>query len=343
MRILYVDLQYDYGDPARGPNVIGDAGFREPLVQLGHEVIAFYYDDDLTGSPALQERLLVRAREVKPDLIVFCLFRDQFKLETLQALQSIAPTLNWFGDDTWRFDSFSKVFAAGFTYIVTTDKFSEPKYRELGHRRVIVSQWAAIDRHSKPTFSGEYEFDVSFVGQHHPYRAWVIDQMRASGIKVEAFGRGWENGPVSNERMNAIFRHSKINLNIGNSNSLEVPYLFSHPKALALALKSRKDRSQIKARNFEIPFFGGFQLTDYVPGIEDSFRIGEEITCYRTADEAAMQAKYYLADDRHREEIRAAGEKRAATEGYTDRWRKILQSLEPTRGATAKPSRDAIP
>ena len=37
---------------------------------------------------------------------------------------------------------------------------------------------------------------------------------------------------------------------------------------------------QIKGRNFEIPGCGGFLLTDYVPGLERYFQIGEEIVCY---------------------------------------------------------------
>lgn len=327
MKILLVDLQYDYGDAKRGVNTIGEFGFHQALLALGHKVETFYYDDDLGGSPELQARLLRRAEEVRPELIVFCLFRDQFKRETLLKLRDIAPTLNWFGDDTWRFESFSAKYADVFTHIVTTDKFSVSAYRTLGAKSVITSQWAAIDRHEKPRFAGEYQFDVSFVGQFHPYRAWVTGELAKRGLKVACFGHGWPGGSLSSEKMNSLFRHSRINLNIGNSTSLDLGYLTSHWKAIPLALKSRKTRSQIKARNFEIPFFGGFQLTDYVPGIEDYFDIGRELVCYRDIDDAELQIRYFLENESAREAIRLAGEKRASNEGYTERWRKILNQV----------------
>lgn len=337
MRILYVDLEFDYGDASRGPNIIGRDGFQKAMHSLGHEVIPFYYDHDLQGSSALQTRLIDKAKEHKPELIVFCLFRDQFKVETLRELGKIAPTLNWFGDDTWRFDSFSSVFAPAFDFVVTTDKFSLPRYHKLGVKNVIVSQWAAIDTHARSSFEGRYHHDVSFVGQHHPYRAWIVNELKKRGLRVEGFGRGWASGPLNSERMNHLFRHSKINLNIGNSTSLDIGYLVSHPKAALLALRSRKNRSQIKARNFEIPFFGGFQLTDYVPGIEDYFEIGREIACYRDIDDAELQIRYFLDREDERERIRVAGANRAANDGYSERWRKVLSTVAETTGPRRRP------
>jgi spore maturation protein CgeB len=331
VKILFVDIQYDYGDPKRGINTIGEYGFRRAMVSLGHEVIPFYYDDDLGGSDELQKRLLAKAADVRPDLITFCLFRNQFRPETLDALKKIAPTLNWFGDDTWRFESFTSRYAPHFTYNVTTDKFSVPKYHAIGVKNVIVSQWAAIDLHARPKFDGQYLYDVSFVGQFHPYRAWIINTLRNAGVAVEAFGLGWPNGPLSSEKMNHLFRHTKVNLNIGNSTSWNPHYLVSHWKALPLALKSRKTRSQIKARNFEIPYFGGFQVSDDVPGLEDWFEIIKEIVTYKTPDEAVEKVLYYLKNDRDREIIRLAGETRAQDDGYSARWKQILEYVERDR------------
>lgn len=328
MKVMLVDIQYDYGDPKRGINTIGEYGFRRAIESLGHEVVPFYYDDDLAGSDALQVRVFEAAKAIHPELIVFCLFRDQFKPATIEKLSKIAPTLNWFGDDTWRFDNFSSVYAPHFDYVVTTDKFSVQRYRDLGVSNVIVSQWAAIDLHKRAEFSGRYEYDASFIGQFHPYRAWIINSLKKSGLKVEAFGLGWPNGPISSEKMNYTFRHSKVNLNIGNSTSLKIPYLLSHWKALPLAIKSRKNRSQIKARNFEIPYFGGFQLSDDVPGLDDWFADGKEIVTYKTVADAISKTRYYLEDDLARESIRAAGQARAQNDGYTERWRQVLAEVK---------------
>jgi spore maturation protein CgeB len=48
--------------------------------------------------------------------------------------------------------------------------------------------------------------------------------------------------------------------------------------------RSQKNAPQIKARNFEIPFFYGFQLTDYVSSIEDYFNIADVVEWSRVLD-----------------------------------------------------------
>ena len=331
MKILLVDLEYDYGVQARGRNIIGQDGFENSFVKLGHEVVVFYYDSFLKNKKLLQTELVKYADIVKPDLIFFCLFRDQFEHKTLQTLSSKYTTINWFGDDQWRFDSFTKYYANDFTWCVTTDVYSIEKYKALGQSNVIYSQWAAINSHKVDGESGKdsYKNEVSFVGGYHPYRAWFISKLENYGISVKAYGHGWPNGPLSHEAMNQLFKESKININLSNSTSFDICYLFSSLKAFLLAIKSRKVNSQIKARNFEIPFFGGFQLTDYVPNLESYFDIGSEVVCYSSVKDAALQIKYYLKNDSLRENIKLAGHKRAVAEhGYYNRIKVILESIK---------------
>lgn len=327
MKILYVDLEYDYGIKARGQNVIGHDGFKHSFEILGHTVIMFYYDEYLNNTLSLQNALISFADKIQPDLIFFCLFRDQFDIETLDYLKTRYKTINWFGDDTWRFDSFTSKYAKHFTYCITTDKFSIFKYKQLGQNNVLYSQWAAINTHKIPTFD-EYKYDVTFVGGFHPYRKWFIETLKKRGLNVEAFGNGWDNGPLSADEMNELFISSKINLNIGNSNSFDVRYLLSHWKSIPLLFRSQKNAAQIKARNFEIPYFGGFQLTDYVPTIEDYFDIGQEIVCYRDVDEAELLIRYYLENEDERERIKNAAHCKALKEhGYINRLKEVLEQI----------------
>lgn len=327
MKILYVDLLYDYGIKERGINIIGQDGFKSSFEKLGYTVECFYYDDYLIKIDLLQDDLKKMADQIKPDLIFFCLFQDQFKIDTLDYLKSKYTTINWFGDDTWRFDNFTYKYANYFTYCITTDKFSVPKYKNIGQNNVIYSQWAAINSHSILEFT-EYKYDVTFVGSFHPYRKWFVDTLKKRGIKIEAFGNGWENGPLSADNMNKLFITSKINLNIGNSNSFDIRYLLSYWKAIPLLFRSKKNASQIKARNFEIPYFSGFQLTDYVPTIEDYFHLGKELICYTSVDEAEFLIKYYLENNEEREYIKKLGHEKAILEhGYLNRFRKIMEQI----------------
>ena len=329
MKIIIVDLEYDYGQITRGKNNIGQLGFKASFENLGHEVFPFYYDAFIEGQSAkLQTELIAYAEKVNPDLIFFCLFRDQFSFETLDVLKSKYITLNWFGDDTWRFDNFTKDYALHFGFCVTTDKFSIPKYKALGVENVIHAQWAAIDdkREIKPL---PYKYDISFVGGFNLYRSWFIKELEKAGLKVHCFGHGWKNGALSNDEMINTFTTSKINLNLSDSASFDLRYLLSNIKSLPHTLHTKKHASQIKARNFEINYYAGFQLADYVPGLEDYYIIGKEICCYSTLEDAITQCRYYLENDQIREEIRDQGMKKARSNyTYQSQIKNLLDQLK---------------
>jgi spore maturation protein CgeB len=328
MKILYVDLKYDYGVKSRGINHIGQDGFLKSFKKLGYETLEFYYDDYLNNISVLQEKIKSFSDESNPDFIFFSLFTNQFKIKTLDYLRSKYTTINWFGDDQWRFDDFSSMYAKHFTYCITTDKYSIQKYKNIGQKNVIYSQWAATGVHQPLEFS-DYKYDVTFVGGFHPYRKWFIDVLIKNDINVQVFGHGWKNGAVSVEEMNKLFCSSKINLNISNSISFDSRYLLSGIKPLINGFRSQKNASQIKARNFEIPFFYGFQLTDYVSSIEDYFNIGKELICYKDVDEATMLIKFYLENKVERELIKDAGCKRAIQEhGYINRLKNIMDTIQ---------------
>lgn len=330
MKILFVDLEFDYGVKARGINTIGHLGFYQSLVKLGHDVIPFYYDSYLDSRlDQLQVDLINKAEEVKPDVIFFILFRDQFTKATLDTLKKKYKTINWFGDDTWRFDNFTSEFAPHFTYCVTTDKYSVPKYHAIGVKNVIRAQWAAIDDNLQTMEALPYEHEVTFVGGHNRYRAWFVNQLKKNGVNVECFGHGWPNGSLSNSDMIKLFRTSKINLNLSNSTSFDLRYLLSHPKNFAHTIYSKKAASQIKARNFEINYYCGFQLADYVPGLEDYYEIGRDVACYGNSEEAALLVKYYLANSIEREEIRERGMRKARQHySYTAQLKKVMESIK---------------
>lgn len=330
MKILFVDLQYEYGMQDRGRNCIGES-FMKSITALGHSVEAFYYDDYLSPEKhsELQKALLTKATQIKPDLIYFILFENQFDTETIEQLSKGAITVNWFGDDQWRFESFTRKYAPFFTWCITTDPFALQKYKNIGINNVFLSQWAAIDTVVDEEKEIEFEYDVSFVGSSHSIRRWMVDELMKRGIKVNTFGYGWKEGPVSPDRMHQIFKRSKINLNLGNSIVYDIRYLTHNLKNPIVALKDKKNVAQVKARNFEIPYHGGFQLTDFVPKLDLYFDIGKEISCFSNVDEAAQLIKYYLFNTHERESVRAAGMLRARAEhGYAARQKKFFEHIQ---------------
>lgn len=330
MKILYVDLKYDYGIKSRGLSPIGQKGFSDVFKNLGHEVICFCFDDYFKRLPQLQEDLLKFADEQRPDLIYFMLYTDQFFPETLLQLKKKYKTISWFGDDQFRFENFTYKYAPLFTYCVTTDLFAVSKYKRIGVKNVILSQWAALNIEIPNGENISYKYDISFVGGAGTARKWYIDKFAKAGLKVAAFGYHWPNGAVSLETMVDIFRTSRINLNLSNSVNLDLRYLLNGPTNILRALKpGAKNTSQMKARSFEIPYYGGFQLTGYLPGLEDYFEIGKEIACYTDIDEAIKLARYYLENEELRENIKRKGIDRARRmHTYLHRHQEIFAKLK---------------
>lgn len=329
MHILYVDLQYEYGMKHRGPNVIGDRGFKRVFERLGHQVSTFYYDEYLNDSQKLQTELLNRAEQIKPDLIYFILFADQFQFETLDKLRQNAITVNWFGDDQWRFDSFTKRYAPHFSWSVTTDSFALEKYKKAGLKNVHLSQWAAVDDDIIIPTKIDYQYDVSFVGASQSFRRWFVAELKSRGIKIEAFGFNWPNGTLTHDKMIETFQRSKINLNLSNSVSFDLRYLKHNLKNPIVAWRSPKTSSQIKARNFEIPYYGGFQLTEYVPGLDLYLNIGKEVACYKDVDEAELLIRHYLENDKLREDQKTLSVQKArSSHTYFHRHKEFFEKLK---------------
>lgn len=327
-KILTVLMQWDHGHKERG--LSGDVKFfHANFEKLASNVVPFWYDEYFSDLPRLQTELLRRAEAVDPDLIFFLPYTDQVATDTLDALKAKWKTCAWFGDDTWRFESYTAKMAPHYSYPVTTDPFSVRKYRDIGISPV-VSQWGAQLNGDKPGIipPEKYDYDISFVGGHNKFRAWLVGRLRKLGLAVNTFGPGWPEGKVSFEQMEEIFRKSRINLNLSNSINQDIRFVLSNWRNLASYLRSPKRTEQIKARNFEIPLAGGFQLTNYAIGLEKYLRIGEEVAVFTTPEDCASQIAYYLEHEAERTQVLLAGHARAMREHtYLRRLEGVLREI----------------
>src|SRR5580692_11718779 len=139
MDILYIAMRHEYGDPSRGLS-FEENNFRSSLEGMGHRLSAF----DLVergkrdGVTRMRSDLIELAGETRPELAFFALFTDQLDPRTIEAVGQVGgcPTVNWFADDHWRFESFTRHLAPFFDVAATTDPDSLPKYRLLADTRV---------------------------------------------------------------------------------------------------------------------------------------------------------------------------------------------------------------
>jgi spore maturation protein CgeB len=311
-------MEFDYGFRERGKS-FEESAFYETFKAMGHTIIRFDYMEliKVHGKYKMNQLLRDTVDRDKPDLLFCVLFKDEIDKNVITAItkETATKTLSWFCDDQWRFDAFTRFWAPSFTWSTTTDIFSIPKYKSIGYKNVILTQWGANHYIFKKN-NVLKKYDVTFIGQPYGDRAKIIDKLQKHGINIQNWGTGAKNGRLTYDEVINVFNESKINLNFSSS--------FRH----LLMFWQNKRRDQIKARNFEIPATGSFQLASYVAGIEEYFIPEKEIVCYKNFNELEDKIRYYIMNESERENIAKAGYDRFLREHtYEIRFKKIFDRI----------------
>ena len=320
MKILYAGMKYDYGDPNRGLS-FEHCNFYDTLQNMDLEILTFDCMSILkeVGKKEMNRRLLDMTVAEQPDLLFTILMRDEFDKKTIKRIsdETKTVTFNWFCDDHWRYDNFSRFWAPMFNWVSTTDSDSLEKYERDGYQNVIKTQWG-VNPFLYQKKNLEMKYDVTFVGQVHSNRKKLMSDLKKKGIEVQCFGADWPNGRVSQDEMINIFNQSKINLNLSNS-STNKWYRFW-----------KKDRDQIKGRNFEVPGTGGFLLTGIADNLDQYFELEKEVAIYNDEDDLAEKISYYLDHEPERSAISEAGYQRCFKDhSYALRFETIFKTIFP--------------
>jgi len=123
---------------------------------------------------------------------------------------------------------------------------------------------------------------LTFVGQagrYHPYRCWVLDQVKAAGLPLEIL-----HGSLAQTA--DLYADSQITLNVSLNGDLNL-------------------------RVFESLAAGGFLLTDELPadsGLPQLFEAGKHLATWRTPEELIEKIRYYRAHPGEAQRIRTAGQ-----------------------------------
>jgi len=357
MKILYAAKKYNYGSLVREFSY-AHFNFYNTLSKMNNrenEVIYFPFDEIIKkkSKEEINKELLRTVYREKPDLAFFVtnlVDSTLFKRETIKKISQSGKTitLNWFSDDHWQFEKFSKYWAPYFNWVTTTDHQAVKKYYKIGYKNVIETQYAFNHYlfNSSSVENNKKKYDITFVGAVYGNRKKIIEKLKKNGINVNCWGQGSANGRVSQQRMFKIFSQSKINLNFSKCSG-------SFWKDLALIFFSRKyDRTLninnpkrwtdnfksmnssikkrvIKGRIFEILGGGGFLLSEYADNLENYYQIDKEIVCYKNFNELVDKIKYYLKNDKERETIREMGFKRTLEEHtYEKRFSDIFKTIK---------------
>ncbi len=349
MKVLFCGLKNEYGKPSAGPS-FEYQNFYDVLCRMEGVEARFFGMDEVmaqAGRDKMNEMLTQEVIEWQPDLLFCFLFTEELKKETIKYItdKTSTKTFNWFADDHWRFEIFSKYWAPLFTAIGTTDSQAVEKYKELGIKNVIHTQWGVNTKLFFPKPSSE-NYEITFVGINYSKRQEYIKYLQDSGLPVQAFGTGWLAGRIPKEKTAEIWSNSKINLNFTESYAygskfllksfvrlfvkkelgrykFDVHHFFANFKS-ALSMRSR----QIKSRTFEIPACGGFLITGDADNLGDYFINGKEIVIFKDKKELAEKCKFYLAHPEERKKITEAGYQKVLTDHtYEQRFKQIFKTM----------------
>ena len=166
-----------------------------------------------------------------------------------------------------------------------------------------------------------YSANISFLGAFYENRGQLVSALAGEpGLMV--WGPGWKQWPTSKRsgllrsfKGEAVFplETSKVyNASLVNLNA-------HHPQTRIAGLN---------CRSFEILAAGGFELTDYVSGMEELLDPDREVAVYRSPEEAVELTRYYLKEPERRRRIAEAGRRRVlAGHTYHHRMRAMLAIL----------------
>jgi spore maturation protein CgeB len=258
-----------------------------PLKDLGHEV--YLYD---TVDPEEKDYSKV-VDEFRPDLIFCCLTNNRTitPYEPWEQLENytksgLVKTFNWFCDDTWRFDDFSKFACHYFTACSTPELSYIEKFKnEANYQNILLGLWHA-NMNLYPSEPPQKTIDVMFCGNINKDRHKHLEAMTDAGVAVHV-GHGLEY-------QNMLLKISEARLGINFSKNLS----------------SLNHVFQLKARMFEVPAAQTLLITEYAPGLETCFAIDKEIITFVNIPEMVEKIQHLLQNPKLVESMAQRGHQR---------------------------------
>jgi len=240
--------------------------FYLPLVEMGHDV---YFYDTVSGGDKTYTTVI---ETFKPDLI-FSIMTGDSRIAPKEPWDEIlnetktgrTKTFNWFCDDTWRYDSFSRQACYYFNICSTPEISRVVDYKKDGFNNIIVANWHANSSFYK--IKDNKNIDLSFIGSLTPLRKAFF---KSIDLPI-TFLSG-----ISQEGLFKTYAETKIGINLSRNDN--DPF----------------KKTQMKQRVFEITAGAGLLLTEYHEGIEEYFKIDKEIIIFKSVEEFHKKAEFLL-------------------------------------------------
>lgn len=304
MKIFWVGAskEQDYSGFIQALRRFGDvAEFCNNSGQYGQEFSAKQYDASVVerNSQALLAQVAsIRQKWGRIDVLIGQMWANYLSVDVLNKIQKLGIVIiNISMDDRlpelWNIykgvSLGSAGLSSGFDLVLTSSPECCKRYFLNDCPSLFWPMGSDPDLFKPAVFK---DIDVAFVGNNYGNRGRIVRGLLKSGIKVEAFGRGWPNGYIGPEKMAEVFSRSKIILGIGT-------------------IAYNTDIYTLKLRDFDATMAGALYVTHRNPDLLNIFTEGKEIECYLSEEEAVSKILHYLNHDQEREEIASAALEKA--------------------------------
>jgi spore maturation protein CgeB len=303
--------------------------FRDhPVTEIGHPVhrvvgklpgsIKGYLTEHAHKS--ISEQILKKAKELKPDYILFCKAKN-IDVGVLEQLRTIAPTINWYPETMNNWKSIQDI-VGHYDYFFEFDKYVVDLLQTAGHANVYYLPFCGdVSKHAQ-WHGGPKEYDVSFLGSYasyYPARLEILDRVKDLGLHVWG-NSAWADtqlkpnfhGPVKSLMANIlkIYEQSKIVIHIDSNLTVG-------------------EGTGLTMRPFDVTASGAMLIAqDDRPEIFNMFEPGKEFVLFHDASDIREKVEYYLRHDDERVRIAKAGFERVRRDHtYEDRMKAIFDTI----------------
>ena len=187
------------------------------------------------------------------------------------------------------------------------------EYARMGARQVVqlMPAWGYAPEVHRPVTVDvdarrQFGADVGFVGSFEPERARDLQAAAHAGLNIRIVGP-WPSS----------FLHPRMLHNPDGVFGAAYATAICSFK-IALGFLRKRNRDQHTSRSVEIPACGVFMLAERSEEHQSLLTEGHEAEFFSSVEEMIDKARFYLANDRQRERIAAAGRQRCLSSGYSN-------------------------
>ncbi len=228
-------------------------------------------------------------------------------------------------DDPESSENLSRPVAHAYDLCLVGNVAEVETYRSWGVKEVTWIPMGYRDGFYDPSLTeeqileGKRDIDLFMVSDlSSPWRRNRLERLAGVFSDAHFYGRGWPRGFLPEEKERELIRRAKIGPNLHNTTG------------------------PINFRTYCLPANGVLQVCDNARYLGKVFEVGKEVVGFETVEECIDMIRYYLAHERERREIAAAGWRRA-TRDYNEVsvFRRALEEIERRRGPAVAPNRNA--